>query len=529
MNRREFVSGTAALAAAPPIRAAASVTGGIALNEDSSHYFFTRAGQKLDAAKVDSWVDQYAGTQVRELIINVNAMRTSYASKAWDPIWRGYEPGGPDDQPLLASLKPEARKGARGWIHTAWQLAEDGIDVYARWIARARTLGLSPWLSTRMNDLHNVDDERAYIHSEFWRENPQLRRIPYRGDRWIDKALDFGKPEVREHHMRLIRELAERYDFDGFELDWMRFGFHFRPGHEAAGSDAITAFTREVRALLKQWEKKRGHKILLGARVPSRPHTAVGLGMDGVRWAKEGLIDMLAPCPFWATIEFDIPVEEWKRQLRGTNAILAPGLEVLVRPYPQYRTPILNCLETVRGASAAMLDRGADRVYLFNYMDSDTTQADMENYPGMLREVGQLATMAGKPRRHVLTYSDTWAPGEPIGRNGLPAEADKGRWHEFRLAVGPRPASGAVTVALGVENGSAGDLRRWVVRLNGELVAFSGELKLARTAPPACPLFAWRAGAAALHRGYNVVEVQTNSKATIHWVEIGIDSHQRMT
>ena len=52
-------------------------------------------------------MDQYAGTQVRELIINVNAMRTSYASKVWDPIWRGYDPNGPDDQPLLASLKPE--------------------------------------------------------------------------------------------------------------------------------------------------------------------------------------------------------------------------------------------------------------------------------------------------------------------------------------------------------------------------------------------------------------------------------------
>jgi hypothetical protein len=78
---------------------------------------------------------------------------------------------------VLASLPPEGRKTARNWIHTAWQLAQDGIDVYARWIARARKLGLSPWLSTRMNDLHNVDDERAYIHSEFWRENPQFRRV----------------------------------------------------------------------------------------------------------------------------------------------------------------------------------------------------------------------------------------------------------------------------------------------------------------------------------------------------------------
>ena len=43
-------------------------------------------------------------------------------------------------------------------------------------------------------------------------------------------------PEVRKHHMALIHELAQRYDFDGLELDWMRFGFHFRPGHEREGA-----------------------------------------------------------------------------------------------------------------------------------------------------------------------------------------------------------------------------------------------------------------------------------------------------
>jgi hypothetical protein len=529
LNRREFVSGATAsvpllslgraVQAAQPKSAAA---GGLALNEDNSHYFSSRAGQQLDAAVVDRWVDQYASTQVRELIISVNSMRTSYASKVWDPVWRGYDPAGPDDQPLLASLTPEGRTSARKWIHTAWQLDHAGIDVYARWIARARKLGLSPWLSTRMNDLHNVDDERSYMHSEFWRQNPQFRRVPYRGERWTDKALDFGRAEVREHHMALIRELAERYDFDGLELDWMRFGFHFRPGHEASGSDAITAFTRDVRLLLRQWERRRGHRILLGARVPSRPHTAVGLGMDGVRWAREGLVDMLVPCPFWATTEFDIPVEEWKRQLRGTNVILAPGLEVLARPYPQFSNPVLNCVETVRGAAASLLDRGADRIYLFNYMDSETAQADLENYGKLLREAGQLSTLAGKPRRHVLTYSDTWAPGEPVAANGLPAQAAEGRWHEFRLAVGPAPASTAAAVTLGVRDAMEEDLRGWGVRLNGELLTYSGLSKPAYTAPPDCPLHSWRVPAGVLQRGYNVVEVQTRSRGAIHWVEIGV-------
>jgi len=529
LNRREFVSGAAAAvpalsfaSAAPRDASGETAPGGLALNEDNSHYFSSRAGRKLDAAAVDSWVDQYAATQVRELILSVNSMRTSYASKVWEPIWHGYDPAGPDDQPLLASLTPEGRKGARKWIHTAWQLNAAGIDVYARWIARARKLGLAPWISTRMNDLHNVDDERAYIHSEFWRNNPQFRRIPYRGERWIDKALDFAHPEVRAHHMALIRELAERYDFDGLELDWMRFGYHFRPGHEASGSDTITAFTRDVRNLLRQWERKRGHRILLGARVPSRPHTAVGLGMDGVRWAREGLIDMLAPCPFWATTEFDIPVEEWKRELRGANVVLAPGLEVLARPYPSAK-PVLNCLETVRGAAASLLDRGADRVYLFNYMDSETAQADLENYGAMLREVGQLSTLAGKPRRHILTYSDTWAPGEPVAANGLPASLEDGGWREFRLAAGPASAATRAVVTLGVQDAREDDLRNWQVRLNGDPLSYAGPLKPAYTVPPQCPLFSWRVPGGALQRGYNVVELQARSKSTIHWVEIGVE------
>ena len=38
------------------------------MNEDNTHYFGTRAEQKLNDKKVDSWVDQYANTQVKELM-----------------------------------------------------------------------------------------------------------------------------------------------------------------------------------------------------------------------------------------------------------------------------------------------------------------------------------------------------------------------------------------------------------------------------------------------------------------------------
>ena len=494
---------------------------GIALNEDDSHFFFTRAGKSLTEEDVDALVDQYAGTQVSHLLFCPNAMRASYASRVCDPIWRGYQPDAPDDQPLLASLTPEQRTGARRWIHTAWALDQAGIDVYARWIARARQHGISPWLSMRMNDVHNADDERCYIHSEFWRQHPEYRRIPYHFNAWPDRALDYGRSEVREHHFKLVEELAERYDFDGLELDWMRFGFHFRPGHEGEGQGVLTAFTQDVRRLLDGWEKRRGHPIRLGARVPSRPQTALGLGMDAVTWARQGLVDWLVITPFWASTEPDMPVELWKMLLAGSGVELLAGLEILLRPYPESKLFQTNSLETVRGAALSLLQRGAQRIYLFNYMDSETTLDRPEDYAPLLREVGDVKQMSSQPRRHVLTYSDTWAVGEPPAVT-LPVPIPADGWHAFRLHIGPRPEQADVfaVLAFDLAQGAAG--AAVALRLNGEECGMAEPVKLAAPCP-AEPAWRFRVPLSALQEGYNVIEVEARAALTITWVELAIN------
>jgi hypothetical protein len=489
---------------------------GIALNEDDSHYFFTRAGQKLTAADVDAWVDQYAATQVKRLLLCPNCMRTSYASDVWDPIWRDYDPFGPDDQPLLASTTPEDRAGVRGWIHTAWQLHHDDIDIYARWIARCRQKGIAPWLSMRMNDVHNVNDERSFIHSEFWRDNPQLRRVPYRFNEWTDRAFDYAHPEVRRHHMALIHELAQRYDFDGLELDWMRFGFHFRPGHEREGIQILTEFTAQVRTLLDEWEPRRGHKIHLSARVPSRPQTAVGLGMDAITWAQRKLIDTLVITPFWASAETDMPIELWRQLLSGTGVILAAGLEILLRPNPSWPQHQTNSLETVRGAATSFLARGADEIYFFNYMDWQTAMDDLDNYPVLLREVGSLPTMDGKPRRHVLTFADTWAPGEPRAYP-LPAALPADGWGAFRLHIGPAPRAGRAVVCLGIDEPLTPE-----VRVNGVLCAVTNAPLNISSPRPEGALQQFDMPLEALVDGYNVVELHAPGALTVQWVEIDI-------
>ena len=226
------------------------------INEDNSHFFGTRQADDMTLEGLHAFVDQYAGTEASHLFLCPNAMR---AISQHDPR-RHLGPA--------RTGCPEPGFGGP-WAANARLLHERGLDPYAAWIALPRK-GLSPWLSMRMNDVHDVDNLKNFMHSTFWVEHPEYWRVPG-GAGWTDRALDYAVPEVREHNMAFIRELLERYDPDGLELDWMRFGYHFAPGKEAEGCTLLTQFMRDVRALTREWSEKRGHAIQLGAASPPIP------------------------------------------------------------------------------------------------------------------------------------------------------------------------------------------------------------------------------------------------------------------
>lgn len=494
------------------LRAGAGGQTALSLNEDANHFFITRSDRRVREPDLTNWVDQYAGTQVRELILNVNAQRTAFASRVWTPFWKGYEPNGADDQPLFASLPPAQRAGTRAWIHTAWQMNQDGLDPFRIWTRRARQRGLLPWISIRMNDLHDVDNEQHPLHSDFWRQHPELRRIPYRSE-MRDKALDFGHAAVREYTFALIEEVSHRYEFDGLELDWMRHGFHFAPGREAEGCAILTEFHRRVRRLL-------GSNRKLSVRVPPFPATSLRLGLDAVAWARERLVDYVVPTTFWRSVDTNLPVRLW-RQLLPDTCLLGGGVELGLNPFVGSRTKEgqafgKNSLLTVRGVAAAYLQQGADRVYLFNYMDSQTAIDNLADYPPLLRETGSLATLRGKPRRHILTYSDTWAPGEAPSLP-LPVTMQAETWKAFRLATGLAERNMAATVVLG----SRTNLADWTVRVNGAAARFTGPATAMAPAPDAA-LYGFAVDSSALRDGDTVIDLRAAGPGTIEWVELAL-------
>lgn len=487
-----------------------TMRGALVVNEDNSHFFSSRAGTDMTQEGLNAFVDQYAGGAVTHLFLCPNAMRASFRSRTREAIW----------DPV------EGEAHSSRWPNNARLLHERGLDPYAAWIARCREKAISPWLSMRMNDIHAVDNPKNYMHSSFWRKHPEFWRVPNgSASPWQNRAMDYAHADVRDHQMAFVRELLERYDPDGLELDWMRFGWHLAPGKESEGAPLLTAFVREVRRLTREWAGKRGHDILLAARVPAHPDAAAGLGMDGVLWAVEDLVDVLVPCPFWSSSDFDIPVELWKERLGAATerVAVAPGLEHNVRPWPSGQA-VANTLGSLYGFAASAYHRGADSLYLFNWMDSGTRPVAAGHYRTLVEQGLAAGIVTKAPRRHLICYRDTVPPGFP---NGVVLPVDGPNDAEFRIHIGPAPTSGSARAAVGLAKREGVETAACSAQVNGKAAPAAPDLQdrtgigggAARVLQFDCPL-------TALRDGFNTLRISQlpgTKPQRLVWVELRVE------
>jgi hypothetical protein len=479
----------------------------LALNEDNSHFFGTRKPEDMTTAGLNAFVDQYAGSAVTHLFLNPNAMRASFRSQTRDAIW---DPVGGKEPDGL-------------WPQNAKRLFAAGLDPYQVWISRCREKAVSPWLSMRMNDVHDVDNPDNFMHSSFWRAHPEFWRVPHgSASPWTNRALNYSHAAVREHQLAFVRELLERYDPDGLELDWMRFGYHLTPGRERDEAAILTDFVRDVRSLTVAWSQKRGHAILLGVRVPAHPDAAVGLGMDAVQWARDALVDLIVPCPFWASSDFDIPVELWRERLgvAAQRVAVAPGVEYNARPWPGGQA-VANDLAALRGFAATAYHRGADSLYLFNWMDSETRPVTADDYTRLLRDGLSPRVLASSPRRHLVCYRDTVPAGFPNGVQ-LPVEAQSGG--SFRIHSGAKPISGQVWAIAGLARRDGVAEASFSAKLNGcELDGAEGLPNCEGLGPDTVRAVRFPCPRDAVQDGYNELSIrQTGGSAAqqIVWIEL---------
>jgi len=418
-------------------------------NEDDSHRFVLDPAGQMKPERLDMLVDELAGSKVGVMLICCNAKKTAFQSQSWESHCKGFDPAKGYDQPYFRGGKENA--SFLKWARNQRLMFDLGVDPVGRMVARCREKGIKPWVSMRMNDVHDAPTMASALHSKFWLEHPEYWRFPKRFKAWLDRCLDYGQKPVRDYAMGLVEEVLDRYDIDGFELDWNRFPAHFREGEEDAKAKELTAWIADVRRVVSRAEKKWAHPIALAARVPAQPKIALEMGLDAVTWAKAGHIDHLIVAPFWTTADFDIPVEKWVALLDGTGVGVTAGLEIRIQPYPGAKT-LANTAERRRGAAMGALARGSQGIYLFNYFDVGGKM------PFLLNEMHSTEALRSKDRSYVVTFVDISSSRTRIPP-ALPKKLGPGESAQFDIFVGPKPinARGEVSLILAGDGGQAPD------------------------------------------------------------------------
>ena len=402
----------------------------LVLNEDNDH-FFKNPTELMTEEALKAYVDDFARGHVTHFFMCPVGQRASYDSKVWEPIWAGMDEPGRKD----SAQKPDGTHDI--WCVNCKKLHDAGIDPYAVWTKRCREKGVSPWVTMRMNDVHFCNITNYFRNTTFCRTRRDLWLNPKTDfGEWAESQLNYAKKEVRDYNLAVVREMAERWDIDGLELDWMRFGYCLRPGHEAEDAHFVTEFVRDVRAALDEIGAKKGRRIALGTRVCYDPDISRELGMDVEEWARLGLLDVIVPHSF-LSVDASIPVAKWKSRIGAVapGVKIVPGIDSARERFPWKKFP--HDLEVMRpsdyrGVAEIFRRGGADGVYLFNLPYNGKWPTDGVRHGDMATEVYERGLdpdeTADLPRTYPPAYHDF-----PFAfRPAAPRQSD-----EIRAAIQP--------------------------------------------------------------------------------------------
>ena len=385
---------------------------GIVFNEDADHYYHfclhKNVGLDVDIKELHRFIDQYKDTDITDFMICENVNVSSRPSKVMEFM---------GDQFLLKEKfgKPVDYSGTAAEVaYNIW--VKNGIDMYKVWIDRLREDNIRPWISVRMNDAHYLSDlSNQWISKQHVAGYETLSRVRHRQrEEYFDLCRDWAIDEVRNLKLEYIKETFENYDIDGIELDFMRELFCFAPGQENRYMDVITEFVGKVRDIANEFEKKYCHKIKIAVRANSNPVYCVEMGFDILEWARRGYINMFTAAPRFDTTENNMPIKLWKEMLMPYNVEVCGCVETLVRSNLDVRDG--NNLESALGTCANILSQGADKVYLFNYMEPFNLEgksftlfdfADSKNLNTLFTTAGDLEKIQKMPRKNIVTYNDS--------------------------------------------------------------------------------------------------------------------------
>ena len=275
---------------------------------------------------------------------------------------------------------------------------DKGLDLVQALIDGCRERDLEVFWNHRISeadflpDNAGADPDKEINPTKIAHPDWVIRDIHWYGD-W-----NYAVPEVRELNLELLRELAQNYDFDGFQIDLSRHVPILPPGEEWEHRNAMTDFVRSVRLMTLEVGENRGWPFLLGVKVPRNQEGCRADGFDVETWAQESLVDIFTIGCRSIDPDFDF----FHRITAGRNIKLQPTLDT---PHATagYKWPPI---EFYRGVFGNWWQQGADTIQAFNWSAAlQEVKGNLPNrYEGTrvelqaLREMGNPETMAAKDK-----------------------------------------------------------------------------------------------------------------------------------
>jgi len=237
---------------------------------------------------------------------------------------------------------------------------EQGIDWVGELVKETRRRKLEVFWNHRISEVEIAPEGGL----EMERVNPVKKANPD----WVIKTWwwqgmwNLAAPGVRDYKIKVLRELAENYELDGFQLDFARHMPCLPPGRQWELRGHVTTFVRMVREMLFEVAHQKGRPILLAARVPRSLKGCRVDGFDIEEWARQNLVDILT----LGSRSVDVDVEGYRRAIGGRNIKLQPCFDEH-HATDGYRNPPI---EVFRGAFANWWQQGADSVVTFNWSNA---------------------------------------------------------------------------------------------------------------------------------------------------------------
>ena len=274
---------------------------------------------------------------------------------------------------------------------------DQGIDLVGRLVEETKKRKLEVFWHHRVSEVDSNSDGTGAAPKSM--ADPLKRAHPdWVLKTWWPQGLwNFALPEVRQLTIDSLREVVQRYDFDGVQIDFARHVPCLPPGRQWELRHHVTELMRMARLMLLEAARKRGRPILLAAKVP---RNLEGCRIDGFAvesWARQDLVDILT----LGSRSMDVDLAAFRRLTADRKIQLQPCFDDH-HTTDGYRYPPL---ELFRGVFGNWWQQGADAVVTFNWSNAPPELCPKVGAePGPLsqrqayHEVGSLTTLQHKDK-----------------------------------------------------------------------------------------------------------------------------------